>query len=363
MADYENGKSTHFMNVNVDGNIETIREAIAMTKGFTDATGVEGWVTSYPQIQAATSIQNILKDLKIFFAKFLTPKFGSHGKIDCDKFICHIERLSRREQKPKRSRQNLGDKHDPKWVTIRGLNDLPDAILALAKKLDEEQVISHYLTSNTLNFLPMLEEFRELRAADYENGKSTHFMNVNVDGNIETIREAIAMTKGFTDATGVEGWVTSYPQIQAATSIQNILRDLKIFFAKFLTPKFGSHGKIDCDKFICHIERLSRREQKPKRSRQNLGDKHDPKWVTIRGLNDLPDAILALAKKLDEEQVISHYLTSNTLNFLPMLEEFRELRAADYENGKSTPFMNGNVDGKNQRSHRTDERTHRCNRR
>ena len=74
----------------------------------------------------------------------------------------------------KKKVENKFGKHEPEWVTIRGLKILPDPILALAEKLDAGKIESHYLTWKNENFVPLLEEFSKLREKEIDAGESSY---------------------------------------------------------------------------------------------------------------------------------------------------------------------------------------------
>ena len=130
-----------------------------------------------------------------------------------------------------------------------GAERSPRPILALAEKQDAGQIESHYLTWKTENFVPLPEGFRKLREKDNDAGSSTSFSNKTIKGKMRKIKEAIIMTKGLSDATGIERWVYSYPDGQESLICASSYRHLFVVLIQQSIIDFLKAETAYCNSF------------------------------------------------------------------------------------------------------------------
>ena len=222
----------------------------------------------------------------------------------------------------KGSKPKFGN-HEPRWLTVQTLADLPQFILDQAEKTETE-LNDKYLKSKT--YKELLEEYKKLRLRDIEMNKSSSFTSKNLNGKLSKLRSACIITKGLTDASKIEEWIYTYDKVLAPKSIMNILRDLKNFIDQFLIPKYGTQNtKVDFTRFVKMMDTLISKEYRANRGRQQLSrrayeqslpEPSEIKELSKRTLSWLQETLTPQTDSLDQETFRKKLLNLMTLMLL-----------------------------------------------
>ena len=161
--------------------------------------------------------------------------------------------------------------HEPDFIAIKDVMDLPDYILSLVQSVGDTEPDLFYQHKATYDFEQLIDEYMKLKLSEAETGLSKLINEANMKGKKQRLKDFCIKTLGMTDATKIHEWLLSYPKVVTAKSRQNLLQDVKFFIKYFLRIKVGGHSsKIEFEIFCDAIDRLYAREKKLNRVRQHI---------------------------------------------------------------------------------------------
>ena len=271
--------------------------------------------TSEPGTKSRKTIVNILQKVHLQRINKGRRKFLC---LECLEIV--DEKFRHKLSVKKGSKPKFGN-HEPQWLTVNSLADLPQFIRDKAAKTEEE-LDEKYLTRKTYNFAELLAEYKKMRLKDIEMNMSSSFTTKKLNGKISKLRSACIITKGLTDASKTEEWLYTCDKDLAPKSIMNILRDLKHFIDQFLIPKYGTkNAKVDFTRFVKMIDTLISKEYRANIGRQQLSRKAyeqslpEPKEIkelSKRTLSWLQETLTPHTESLNQEafrKVLLNWMT------------------------------------------------------
>ena len=223
--------------------------------------------------------------------------------------------LTRSSDKIKQSDGSYQHPHQPNWMVITSVLQLPQQILRQVVS-NEEEADERFLTKRTFNFKPILNKYQAMKEKEIARGSKSNINRTNIKGKMEKLRKMVIVTKGMTVPRKLSDWIQMYPKVSASKSIRNMLNELDTFIDTFLKSEIGSfQQKVDISAFEGQIKLLRRNESRAGRSRKQL--------LKTTAANSLPNPKVfdALRKRIIE--YLEEKFQENLQGIRP--DEFRTL--------------------------------------
>ena len=172
--------------------------------------------------------------------------------------------------KIKQSDGSYQQPHEPNWIVITSVWQLPQQILRQVVS-NKEESDERFLSKRTFNFKTILNKYQAMKEKEISRGRNSNINRSNIKGKMEKLRKMVIVTKGMTEPRKLSDWIQMYPKVSASKSILNMLNELDIFIDTFLKSEIGSfQQKVDISAFKGQIKLLRKNESRAGRTRKQL---------------------------------------------------------------------------------------------